>query len=334
MATAAQPLHPGMSDDGQARAHLLLALDEQEIRAETIRRLLLAAGEQQARLRSHLTAALRVFDKAEIAPGIVDPQAPPLAARSSVRCLGPLELTIAGVTVKNWRSGKARALLEYLVTHRDRPSPRDTLIEALWPDPDAVAAATSLKVAAHALRQMIAEISAAGPRPMTILVHESSYQLVCKDLWVDVEEFEQCCALGRRLDAQGRHSEALELYSRAAELYGGDFLSDAFEDWVVFRREGLKDQYLTVLARLVDAAVAAGDYERGIRLCRQILEQDDCREDTFRTLMLCHSRLGQRGRVRRWYEVCVKTLRDTLDVEPEPETVRLYKWATHGDGND
>src|SRR4051812_12996929 len=51
----------------------------------------------------------------------------------------------------------------------------------------------------------------------------------------------------------------LPLWERAADLYRGDFLADAWDDCIVFRREGLKDQYLYVLARLADAALEAGD---------------------------------------------------------------------------
>jgi DNA-binding SARP family transcriptional activator len=149
-------------------------------------------------------------------------------------------------------------------------------------------------------------------------------------MWVDVEEFDACCKLATRLEAQGRVAEALSLYGCAVDLYGGDFLADSWDEWVVFRREALKDQYLAALARLADAAFEAGDFTRCIQLCQSILDQDDCREDTFRRLMLCHARLGQLGRVRRWYEVCVRTLRNSLDVDPEPETVELYEWATTG----
>jgi DNA-binding SARP family transcriptional activator len=162
------------------------------------------------------------------------------------------------------------------------------------------------------------------------MVQESTYQVVASNLWVDVEEFERCVALGAQLEARGQAPQALALYERAANLYRGDFLADTWDDWVVFRREGLKDQYLLILARVADARMLAGDYERCIELCRRLLEQDSCREDTFRLLMLCHAKLGQRGRVKRWWELCVETLRSTLDVEPEPETQRVYQLASTG----
>src|SRR5262249_46072150 len=99
----------------------------------------------------------------------------------------------------------------------------------------------------------------------------------------------------------------------------------------LLRREGLKDQYLGVLARLADAAFATADYQGCILRCQKLLEQDNCREDSYRTLIVCHSRLGQLGRARRWFELCVQTMRAELDVDPEPEAVDLSRHAMRGE---
>jgi DNA-binding SARP family transcriptional activator len=327
-----------MNAQDLAMASLKEALTEQQLRAETIRRLLSAVDEQHARLGVELAAALSTLgrdrgvgqsaahDGPQAVPG---PSLLPSASPTVVRCLGPLEVEVGGIEIVSWRSGKARAVFEYLVTHRRRPVPRDTLIQALWPDPEALAAGTSLKVAVHALRQMFATTTQAGEcPPLGVTVQESSYQILAPDLWLDVEEFERCCELGAQLEERGQPEQALGLFERAAELYRGDFLPESWDEWAIFRREGLKDLYLFVLGRLANAKLQASEYQRCIQLCRQLLEQDGCREDTFRMLMVCHARLGQRGRVRRWYELCVKTLRSALDVEPEPQTERVYQWAS------
>jgi two-component SAPR family response regulator len=311
------------------------ALNDQSIRAETIRRLLAALDDQQTRLGNEITAAIRALptDTAAVDIGSVRdvPETPALGDPRAVvvRCLGTFEVLVGGAQLVNWRSGKARAVFEYLVTHRRRAVPRDVLIQAIWPDPDAVAATTSLKVAVHALRQMFAEIprQKSTPPPLSVIVQESTYQLGAPGLWVDVDEFEGCVALGGQLEARGQPDAALSMYARAADLYRGEFLAESWDDWAVFRREGVKDQYLHILARLADARFRAGDFHGCIELCRRLLEQDCCREDTFRLLMHCHGRLGQRGRVQRWYELCIQALRNALDVEPEPETHRVYQRA-------
>jgi len=305
---------------------LSIVMAEQHARAETIRRLVVAIDEQRARLDRQLSQAVEMLAQRGAlqfpAPADYDLGVP----RTTVRCLGTLHLEVDGAAVSNWRSGKARALFQYLVNHRGQPTSRDVLIEALWPDPDAVAAGTSLKVAVHALRQMLNGTGGSQP-VLSIVAHDAGYQLQSSTLWLDVDEFERSCTQAGQLERQGHTNEALSLWEQAAELYHGDFLADGWDDWIVFRREGLKDQYLYVLARLADAALEAGDCHTCIRRCRQLLDQDRCREETFRTLMLCHARLGQPGRVRRWYQLCVRTLRTELDVEPEAETVSLFERA-------
>jgi DNA-binding SARP family transcriptional activator len=318
-------------------ANLQVALNEQRVRTETIGLLLAALDEQQKRLGADLSAALGALGGPDLPASGCDQVATfsplPSAGPTQVRCFGALEVLVGGVPVDGWRSGKARAVFEYLVTHRRRPVPRDQLIHALWPDPEALASGTSLKVAVHALRQIFSSTVVRGQAsPLTVVAHESTYQIVSPELWLDVEEFERCCALGQRLEATGQASDALAMFDRAAELYRGDFLPDSWDEWAIFRREGLKDQYLFILAKLADARLRSGDFDNCIRLCRLLLEQDPCREDTYRTLMLCHAELGQRGRVQRWFELCVQTLRSALDTEPEPETLRVYQRARGGLG--
>jgi DNA-binding SARP family transcriptional activator len=256
----------------------------------------------------------------------------PLSAGPVVCCLGPFRFRLGGAPVDDWRSGKARALFQYLVNHCGQPIPRDTLIEALWPDPVATAPGTSLKVAVHLLRDVIARTrdTVAEKASLEIVSQGSCYLLKAADLWLDVEEFERCYALGRSRERQGQPTEALALYVRAAQLYRGDFLEDLADEWPTFRREALKDQYLFILTELAAAAVDAGDYQDGIVWCQRLLAKDRCREDTYRLLMLCHARLGQRSRVHSWYELCVRTLRTELDCSPEPETERVYRLALRG----
>ena len=199
-------------------------------------------------------------------------------------------------------------------------------MDALWPDPDTAPAGTALKVVVHRVRKLLRQTA----RHLEIQATEDGYRLDGADLWVDVEEFERSCVEARRHENEGQFGDAAACYARAATLYRGDFLEDVPDEWVVLRRERLKDLYLLALARLTDAAFADLDYEQCIERCQQILAHDPCREQAYRVLMLCYAHLGQRGRVRRWYEVCVRTLRGELDVDPEPDTQATYEAAMAG----
>ena len=246
-------------------------------------------------------------------------------ARVVVCCLGPFQVLVDEHPVTQWRSSRSRALFQFLVNHHDRPISPDALIEALWPDPNAAAPATSLKVAVHGLRTALATDLPQGV--VSVVAHNPGYALEVQSLWLDVEEFEQCYLMARSMEQRGMPEEAAMFYQQAASVYRGDFLEDVMEEWPALRRETLKDQYLFVATRLARVAVDQRDYEAALFWCQQVLQKDRCREDVYRTLFHCHARLGQRGRVRHWYEFCVRSLRADLDCEPADETNEAYHAA-------
>jgi two-component SAPR family response regulator len=280
-----------------------------------------------AQLDGYLARLLRSLDPTDGEGGRPNDRAgeEPVA----VYCLGVFRLLVDGAPVERWRSSKALSLFQYLVTRRQQLVSRDTLIQALWGDPDALAAGTSLKVAVHALRQALRSEASDAAR-LCVVTSGAGYRLEAARLWVDVDEFERSYALGCAREAEGDASGALACFAAAAALYRGDFLPDVADDWAVYRREALRDEYLYVIGRLAHAAADAGDFQEAMARCRQILAHDPCHEDTYRLLMGCHSRLGQRGRVRSWYELCVRQLRAELDCAPEPETERVYRLALAG----
>src|SRR5690348_10782629 len=79
-----------------------------------------------------------------------------------VRCLGQFAVATDGTPVTRWSAGKARGLFQYLVVHRDRPVLRDRLHDVLWPETPWSPRSSSLKVAVHALRQVLGATSANG----------------------------------------------------------------------------------------------------------------------------------------------------------------------------
>lgn len=305
---------------------------------ETLARAMTLACERESMyarlLETPGTRALDTADLSELSRGATTDQgwrAPTLPpGRVHLRCFGTCHILVDGRPAEPCRNGRALALLLYLVHHRGQTSSRDALLDALWPETEARAPDSSLHVAAHALRRYLLLLGMGHDAP-TLETHGSGYRLRAPSLWLDVEEFQRACVLGGRLERQGHAGEALAAFTHAADLYQGDFLPDERADWAAFRRESLRDQYLTVLARLSELALAAGDYRACVDYCERALEHDPYGEHIYRTLVLCHGMLGQRGRARWWYERCARVLRADLAVEPQLETTRLYERVVRGD---
>ncbi len=258
---------------------------------------------------------------------IIPPATIPAPIRLEMRYFGRFEVRSSWKQVTRWHSAKAKSILQYLMTRPREPIIKEVLMEALWPDCDPRAANNNLKAAMHGLRQTLNYLFDDNESLQYVLFLQGSYLMNPEiELWVDIEEFEQYWVKGRNLEKEGKYSEAIRQFELAEELYRGDYLEDEpYEEWTLLRREALKDTYVIILGKLADYSMRSVDYESTIVYCQKILTKDACREDAYRRLMTCYSKLGQRNRAIRWYEICRRTIQSELDTTPDRETVTLYQ---------
>jgi DNA-binding SARP family transcriptional activator len=248
-----------------------------------------------------------------------------------VNFLGAFRASIDGAEITDWNSAKAKAIFTYLVNHPRRRIPREQLIEKLWPLGEVEDASNSLRVAIHALRRALATAAASRERERgqeDLVLFENGVYLFGPTVHfaIDVEEFDHHWRDGQRLERIGGREDAIREYELAEATYQGDFLQDdPYEEWSMLKRESLKDAYLSILGRLSESSLEVGNYERCILLCQKIIESDPCREDTYQRLMRAHMILGQPGRARRWFQICVRVLKEELELAPSGETVRVYR---------
>ncbi|MFQ5984806.1 MAG: BTAD domain-containing putative transcriptional regulator [Alphaproteobacteria bacterium] len=131
----------------------------------------------------------------------------------------------------------------------------------------------------------------------------------------------------KRLVGEGT-PEALE---RAAALYQGDFLDGigvrdpAFEEWLFYERERLRELARGALSKLLAHQPAAGATARAVETARRLVAFDPLEEDTHRALIRLYMEQGRRGDALRQYELCRDVLRRELGVSPEAETERLHQ---------
>jgi DNA-binding SARP family transcriptional activator len=253
--------------------------------------------------------------------------AAPGLMRLEVRCLGRFDVSSGWQRIERWQSAKAKSVFQYLMSRPREPIVKDVLMDIIWPECDAQAASNNLKVAIHGLRQTIGRLFHDNESFPHVLFLQGSYQTNPEiQLWVDVEEFEKHWILGRRLEKEGKVAAAMHEFETAEALYGGDYLEDEpYQEWTLLRREALKDTYLIILSKLAAYSMMTADYETSIIHCQKILAKDSCREDAYRWLMCCYSRLGQRNHALRWYDICRRTVQSELDATPDHQTTSLYQ---------
>jgi DNA-binding SARP family transcriptional activator len=245
----------------------------------------------------------------------------------TVHLLGQLKVRLDDVAVDDWPSGRGRSLFKYLVTHRDPWPRREQLMDAFWPEAAPAAARNSLNVAVHGLRRAFRGRTGVE----VVVLEDGAYRLgPGLRLWLDVDEFEDHVAAGRRLEAAGGLAGAAAEYERALALYQGDLLADdPHEDWPVTAREHLLLDHLDVLDRLSGLYFGQHQYGTCVVLCRQLVERDPCREDAHRRLMRCFTRQGQPHLALRQYQACADALHRDLGIDPDPATAALAAQIRH-----
>ena len=258
----------------------------------------------------------------EVAP----PRALPKSIHLEVRCLGRFKISLAGNQVERWQSVKAKSVFQYLLMRPRQPIVKEVLMEMLWPECDPRVASNNLKAAIHGLRRTLDDLIEGEKSFSCLLFLQGSYMINPEvDLWVDVDEFQRHWALGRRFEKESKSTEAAREYERAEVLYQGDYLEDEpYEEWTLLHREALMDIYFLILGKLADHSMNNADYDGCVTYSQKILTKDHCREDAYRRLISCYSRLGQRNRALRWYEICRRMVQTELDAIPDQETSALY----------
>lgn len=243
-----------------------------------------------------------------------------------LRLLGGLQAVLDEQDLTRPLSVKAQGLLCYLAV-TGRPQSRLTIAGLFWSDKPEADALRSLRVELTKIRKYLADYLDITRQTITF-----SGGAAC---WIDVEAFEHHLKLAQSGDGAAARSHLRE----AAELYRGEFLAgyqagDAygFEEWLLAQRERYQTAALSALSQLVDLLLEQREYEAGIEVATQLLHIDPWREEAHRSLMWLYAQNGQRGAALRQFDLCQQILAAELGVEPEPETLALWRQIKEREG--
>lgn len=226
--------------------------------------------------------------------------------------------------ISEWSSRKGKSILKYLLLHRHRPITKEVLMELFWPDSDPDAARNNLNVAIYGLRQALRN---GYPDFSHVLFQDDSYLLNPQlSIWLDVEEFGKRFNAAQELERKGQFLPAITEYQAAEALYQGElFEEDRYEDWLTTERQRLQNAYLSVLDKLSAYYYDNKEYAACVNLCHKMIAIEPYREDAYRRLMSAYARQGHHYLAMRQYHQCVETLKEELDVAPDPTTTQLYE---------
>ncbi|MFV9502965.1 MAG: BTAD domain-containing putative transcriptional regulator [Oscillochloridaceae bacterium umkhey_bin13] len=254
------------------------------------------------------------------------------AYQLQVRTLGAFGVWRGEVEIRDrdWRSVKARQLLQLLLVERGRMLPRDRIMDMLWPGLEAEAAANNLRVTLSRLTKAIEPNRPEGAPTYYIVQQGDTYGFNLEsDHAYDAVSFVNAVEAGRAALHAGNHDDAISHFRTAIALYGGTFLPDClYEDWSVVERERLALLFTDASLRLGLLLLEDGYAHEAIGLAWRVLEYDQAQEEAYQLLMRAYGLLGERSTALRLYARCVAALQQELGVDPLPETVALYERLT------
>jgi two-component SAPR family response regulator len=181
----------------------------------------------------------------------------------------------------DWDSLKALEFLFYLLEHRAGVGTFE-VAEALWPGKSEAKASSSFHTTLYRLRKVMGGemVESANRR----------YYLHSKfDIDYDVDRY-------RGLSARAREYGRLEDFTRAVDLYRGEFLAGFDSEWIETRRATLHGEHLTLLSLAAEKAEETKQYKAAARFYQAMTEHEPYSEEGWEGLARIWELQGERAK--------------------------------------
>jgi two-component SAPR family response regulator len=184
-----------------------------------------------------------------------------------------------------------------------------------WPDSSPAQLRLQFKNTMYRLRHALGQD--------VVVLDQDSYQFNHDlDYEYDVETFLSKLA---QAQAMANGDDQVTAYQAALNIYKGDYLPEAEEEWVWPKREQLRDAYLGATLKLASFYLEGGKYELTLDYCQRALAADACLEEAHRLAMRAYAATGNQAAIARQFERCRQALLKEVNARPSSQTQTLYE---------
>ncbi len=247
-------------------------------------------------------------------PTAVSPDRP----RVEVFSLGSGYALVNGAPVTHWDGELPRNLFFFFIDHE--LVTRDEIFDVFWPTLS-VKEATNVF---HVTKRKINERIGYDLTQYASGFYSHSDRI---DLYYDVSDFSKTVEAAMMAEEKDQP----DLWKRAVELYRAPFLHRLDMPWVEHRRKEISGQYAQALIGLGRISQSRNKIDDALRYYSRALRQTPEREDIHRQVMELYHQRGENDKAIEQFRLLEKSLRDTLNIAPSPETLNLYKLITGDD---
>jgi DNA-binding SARP family transcriptional activator len=235
-----------------------------------------------------------------------------------IRLLGEFSAKSGGIEIKGL-STRHQSLIAFLALHPATAIQRSEAAFKLWMDSKEAQALTNLRKALHQIRNILPSgnfIKADTKTLQLILSQNDQFDVLAFLTQVDIAEQAQA--------SNDRDAEQTALEA-ATVLYNGDLLPSCYDEWIMPERERLRNLFIQGMDRLITLLEERQYYRDAIKGALRLLQTDNLRETTYRTLIRLHALNDDRAAALNVYHTCVRVLSEELGVEPDESTRELYE---------
>ncbi len=222
-------------------------------------------------------------------------------------------LTYDGSLLKLERTNSTKAMqaLQLLIYYGENGVVRDTLLDLLYNDDNAVEPANNLKVTISNLRRLL--MRAGLPEETTIRYRNGSYCWYCSVPYtLDTAEFSKTIQAAKT----GELAEKVPLWLKACSLYKGDFLPHLQgENWAVAAGATYREQYFDCVKNLIRVLDEQQEWERMLPVVTEAATLYGLEEFQLARID-CLMHLQRYTEAKQVYEETVKGLQDDFDLGP------------------
>lgn len=228
------------------------------------------------------------------------------------------------VLERDFPARQGRLMWSYLVVHRQRPSGRLELAEALWGDDVPDGWDSTINAVTSRLRSTLRPVLEQW-HDRIIATDGGRHQLLLPPgSFVDRErarsglhDAESALRAGNLEAALGEARVAMEIAARG-------FMDGETAPWVEGQRRSLHTMRMHAWECTIEAELVRGNTQRAEREAEDLIDVDPLNERAYRLLMRASAALGNRAGTAVAMQRCQTILRQQAGIEPSLETVRLF----------
>jgi|GEM_PF-1638523 len=246
-------------------------------------------------------------------------------AQLQISLFGKLSVRYLNNELMDHLGQKSQELIAFLSLHRNKMLSRESLASNLWNGE--CTTAQSKKYLRKELWKMQRGFQDESEVLLDRLLHIENEWIqfnTIDELDLDIHTFEEAFSNVQGIGGEALNDQQVTSLEHAIAMYQDGLLLNMYTGWCLEARERFQWIYLALLDKLTHYYRRTGNYDRAIELSRKVLQIDDVRECTHRTLMELYHKAGDRTSALRQFATCKQKLREEFDTAPSRATNALF----------